>query len=203
MVIIMNKKITKELIIKTSLELMRNKTDLKSLNLREIARSLNCAHTNLYNYFGSYEELLWETHAALLETFTDMLEERLKAVKDAKLKLRSFFEAFADIYLSNKGWFKLAWVERIGDNRPGRNAAVTERTFAELTEFISAIWQELYGGHPDNERVGRVLHNAHCYIVGEVSNHISGRRIIDNEDELKEYIAVQAADIMTLCIKEG
>jgi AcrR family transcriptional regulator len=182
---------------------MRNKTDLKSLNLREIARNLNCAHTNLYNYFRSYEELLWETHAALLETFTDMLEERLKSVNGAELKIRSFFKTFTDIYLNNKGWFKLAWVEYIGDGRPDGNISVTERSFAKLTGFITAIWQELYGGCPDSERVRRVLHNAHCYIVGEVSNHIAGRRIIDNEDELKEYIAVQAAEIMTLCMKEG
>ncbi len=43
------KKITKEQIISTALDLMRDKNELRTVNMREIARTLGCAHTNIYN----------------------------------------------------------------------------------------------------------------------------------------------------------
>ncbi|MCC5468659.1 TetR/AcrR family transcriptional regulator [Pelosinus baikalensis] len=199
----MKKNISKEQIVDTALELMRNKNDIRGLNLREIARTLGCAHTNLYNYFPSYTDLLWETHTALQEIFMEMLKERIMNAKTADLKLRYFFDTFVDIYLTNKGWFRLAWLEYIGENRPERDAVVTEHTFTELTQYISDIWQELHGNPPDKDQTGRVLHNTHCYIVGEISNYVSGRGLIENEAELKGYIVDQAVNILTLCLQKG
>lgn len=197
----MKKKITKEQIIYTALELMRNKNDLRGMNLREIARTLGCAHTNIYNYFPSYTDLLWETHAALQDMFMKMLKENIINAKTAYLKLKYFFDAFVDMYLSNKGWFRLAWIEYIGENRPEHDIIVTQNTFTELNKYISDIWKELNGICPNKELVRCVVHNTHCYIVGEVSNYISGRALIENEAELREYIVKQAITILSLCLK--
>jgi hypothetical protein len=49
----------------------------------------------------------------------------------------------------------------------------------------------------------RVLHNTHCYIIGEVSNFISGRATIKDQDELKDYMLEQAVGIFVKCLKEG
>lgn len=196
----MKKNITKELIVETTLKLMRDKNDLSDLNLRKIARTLGCAHTNLYNYFPSYTDLLWEIHATLQEKFMDMVKERTMTADTAELKLRYFFDTFVDIYLSNKGWFRLAWIEYIGEKRPEHDIVATEHAISKLIQIIADIWQELYGIVPDNARIGRVLHNTHCYIVGEISDRISGRGLIENEVELKEYIVGEAVNIMTLCL---
>jgi len=174
----LKKNITKKQIVNTALELMQNKNDLRGLNLREIARTLGCAHTNLYDYFPSYNDLLWETHVILQVMFMEILTEKLKAANSAELRLNCFFKAFVDMYVDNKGWFRLAWHEYIGDERPQRDIEATEKTNTELNRHITEIWKELSGKYPDAERTKRVLHNTHCYIVGEISNYLLGRGLI-------------------------
>lgn len=196
----MKKNITKEQIVETALELMRNKNDLRGLNLREIARTLGCAHTNLYNYFPSYNDLLWETHATLQEIFMDMLYKKLDAANTAEMRLAYFFEAFVDTYMDNKGWFRLAWHESVGGERPRRDVEATETTNKTLNKRISEIWKELYGEYPHIDTTKRVLHNIHCYIVGEISNYILGRGLIANETELRAYITHEAICMFKLCL---
>lgn len=196
----MKKMITRERIVETALELMRNKKDLRGLNLREIARALGCAHTNLYNYFASYNDLLWETHAALLEIFIKIIKEKLQAANNAELRLHYFFQTFVDFYMDNKGWFRLAWHENISGERPQRNVDAVQTANKALNACILEVWKEIYGEYPNAEQTKRVLHNTHCYIVGEVSNHLLGRGLIENETELKAYIAYEAARMFRLCL---
>lgn len=196
----MKKNITKEQIVETALELMRNKTDFRGLNLREIARTLGCAHTNLYNYFPSYNDLLWEIHVILMEIFMEMLTKRLETANTAELRLAYFFESFVDMYMDNKGWFRLAWQEYIGDERPEQDIEATEATNKMLNKHICEIWKELSGEYPDADATKRVLHNTHCYIVGEISNYLSGRGLIENEVEAKTYIVHEAIRMFKLCL---
>lgn len=194
--------ITKEQIVETALALIKNKSDLHGLNLREVARTLGCAHTNIYNYFPSYSDLLWETHTTLHEVFMKMLIKKLDTTNTAEIQLAYFFEAFAQIYMENKGWFRLAWHEHIEGERPGRNIEVLEETNKVLTQRISEIWMELSETNPGTENISRVLHNTHCYIVGEVSNYLLGRGLIENEAELKVYIAREAVRMFKLCLSD-
>lgn len=197
----MKKNITKEQIVYTALDLMRDKNNLRGLNLRELARTIGCAHTNLYNYFPSYTDLLWEVHTVLQKKSMEILAARLSEVKIAELKLQCFFNTILDTYLDNKGWFRLAWLEYIGDNRPENDIIATNTAASQLNSCIIEIWEELYGVPLDKEIVRRVLHNTHCYIVGEVSNYIAGRGLIENEPELKNYVVKEAINILTLCLR--
>lgn len=196
----MKKNITKEQIVETALELMRDKIDLHSLNLREIARTLGCAHTNLYNYFPSYNDLLWETHSTIQEIFMKMLTKKLEATNTAELRLTYFFETFVDMYLDNKGWFRLTWHEYIEGDRPQRDIETTEATNKMLNQYMANIWKDLYGQYPNADAAKRVLHNTHCYIVGEISNFLLGRGLIENESELKAYITREATCMFRLCL---
>lgn len=196
----MKKNITKEQIIETALELTKNKSDLRRLNLREIARTLGCAHTNLYNYFHSYNDLLWETHAALQEVFLEIIKKKLETASTAELRLSYFFEAIVDMYVDNEGWFRLSWHEYIGGERPLKDAEAIQKANREINRFASEIWNELSGAYPDPDQTQRVLHNTHCYIVGEISNYIFGRGLIQNEVEFKAYIAHEAAHMFKICL---
>ncbi len=187
----MKKNITKEQIVKTALELMKNKSNLHSLNLREIARTLGCAHTNLYNYFPSYSDLLWETHAVLHEAFIEMLIKKLNMANTAEIRLSYFFEAFVDTYMENKGWFRLVWHEHIGGARPQRDVDVIDATGKALNKHVSEIWTEFSRTRPDANNIKRVLHNTHCYIVGEISNYLLGRGLIENESELGDNTSAE------------
>ena len=191
----MKKSITKEQIINTALELMRDKNDLSSLNLREIARLLGCAHTNLYNYFPSYNDLLWETHAALQDVFTKLLTEKLGLKSEIESRLFLFFKIIVDIYIDNKGWFRLAWHEIIGGERSVRDIKAVEKVNNMLVQDLYNLWKELTGKSPKIENVRRGLHNTHCYIVGEISNYLSGRGLIHDEAKFRSYVANEACII--------
>jgi AcrR family transcriptional regulator len=198
----MKKNITKEQIIETALALTRHKSDLHGLNLREIARELGCAHTNLYNYFSSYNDLLWETRAALQENFTKAFEEKLAEADTTELKLACLFETFIDMYIDNKGWFRLAWHEYIGSKRPERDVEAVKTTNDALNRHALKIYKEFSGNSADDDKhVKQVLHNTGCYIAGEISNYFSGRSDIQNEDELKAHVSYEALRLFLTCLK--
>lgn len=196
------KKITQEEIIKTALDLMRDKNEPRTVNMREVARTLGCAHTNIYNYFTSYSELLWETHTALLEVFITTLQENLSMARTPEIKMAYYFDTFVQIYFKNKGWFRLAWLEYIGEDRPQSNKDTKKRVYQALNNIISGIWEEIMGVTPDSKTVDQVVHTTHCYIIGEVSNYISGRALISNEADLKEYIVKEGINILKLYMEK-
>ncbi len=196
----MKKNITKEQVIETAVELMKNSDNLSTINLREIARTLGCAHTNLYNYFASYNDLLWATHSAIQGIFMKMITNRLNAVNTAEKRLVSFFATFVDMYMDNKGWFRLAWQEYIEGDRPQSDIAATGEANKMVNDDISDIWNELYGEQPNRNKIERVLHNTHCYIVGEISNYLLGRGLIKDEQILRSYITDEAIRMFKLCL---
>lgn len=194
----MKKGISKEQVIDTALNLLKDKEDIRSVNMREIARVLGCAHTNLYNYFGSFDDLLWEAHIALLNRASDSVKEKMSQTNDQELKLQYFFFEFVDFYLNNKGWFRLAWVEIIGGNRPESNEIATVQTVDTFVDSLISIWKNLYGAEPQKEKMKYALHNVHCYIYGEVSIYIAKRSLIPEENEFKKYVTKEAVKMMKL-----
>ena len=47
-----------EQIVDHALALIAEKGTSRDVNLREISRRVGCAHTNIYNYFASLQDLL-------------------------------------------------------------------------------------------------------------------------------------------------
>ncbi|HCJ56381.1 MAG TPA: TetR/AcrR family transcriptional regulator [Clostridiaceae bacterium] len=198
----MKKSITKEQIIETALDLLKDKSDIRSVNLREIARVLGCAHTNLYNYFPSFNDLLWEAHMEIENQFIKKIALELESVQDDKLKFYQFYFSLSELYLDHKGWFRLAWLDYIDDARPEQDKITTEKAVKTMVEILESIWLGIYPNAPARERIHSVLHDVHCYIVGEVSNFINGRGLIQDSEMLKRHIAETAVIFFTLALKE-
>jgi AcrR family transcriptional regulator len=199
----MKKSLTKEQIIKTTLNLLKDKDDIRMVNLREIARTLGCAHTNLYNYFPSYNDLLWETHMEIETLFIEKITLELECIEDDKDKLHQFFFLLTELYLDHKGWFRLAWLDYIDDVRPEKDKVVTEKAVNTMVEILERIWVSIYSQTPTQEHIHSVLHDVNCYIVGEVSNFINGRGLILNNKLLKQHIAETAVIFFTLTLSRG
>lgn len=199
----MKKNLSKEQIIGTVLELLRNRSDIENLNFREIARRLDCAHTNLYNYFSSYNDLLWECHSAVLDNFMDTLKELFNEINPTELHPASFFERIVNLYMNNKGWFRLAWYEYIKGERPEKDIETAKNANQMLNDIAMLICRELFEECPDSDTVKRVLHNMHCYIIGEISNFLLKRSFTDNEAEVRAYIIREAVSMFQLCLVGG
>jgi hypothetical protein len=131
-----------------------------------------------------------------------MLRKNVSAEKSPKIRLRKFWETFLQFYLDNIGWFRLVWMIYIGDKRPESNIIATKMTKDELDKYMIDIWEELSGYKSNNKKVSETVHNVHCYIIGEVSNYISGRGLIKNTAEFKNYVVDNAIRLLTLSLQE-
>ena len=72
---------TADRFVDTTLELIAEQGGSQGVNLREVARRIGCAHTNVYNYFDSYDDLLWSAFRRVLDDYAacwaDELDESL------------------------------------------------------------------------------------------------------------------------------
>jgi hypothetical protein len=131
-----------------------------------------------------------------------ILRNNISTAKTAEIRLKHFWDTFLQVYLDNTGWFRLAWMVYIGDKRPESDIAATKTARNELDRYVIDIWNELYGFKTDNKKVSDAVHNVHCYIIGEVSNYIAGRGLIENEAEFKNHVVCNAIRLLTLSLRE-
>lgn len=197
----MKKSITREQIIDTTLDLLKDSNDIRNVNLREIARVLGCAHTNLYNYFPSFNNLLWEALIEIENKFIKQMTLTLESVLDPKTKLYKFYFSLAELYLDHKGWFRLIWLDYIDDVCPEKNKIATEEVVDTMVEILEAICLDIHPNAPDHDCIHGILHDVHCYIIGEVSSFINGRGLIQDTELLKKHIADTAVTFFTLSYK--
>ncbi len=201
-VTVMKKSITREQITETALTLLKDKSNIRDVNLRQIARVLGCAHTNLYNYFPSYNDLLWEAHMEIENRFIHKVSLELECLQEDKQKLKQFFFSMVEFYLDNRGWFRLAWLDYIDDDRPEKDKITTDSVVNTMVEMLEKIWFSTHENAPDRKRIFCILHDVHCYIIGEVSNYINDRGLIQDTQLLKRHITETAVTFFTLALKE-
>ena len=197
----MKKSITKEQIIKTTLDLLKDESDIRNVNLRRIARVMGCAHTNLYNYFPSFNELLWEAHIEIENKFVGQISLNIDSAENYNVRLYQFYFALSGLYLDNKGWFRLLWMDYIDDKRPEKDIIATENAVDVMIEILKDICACICPEVSEREKMHDILHDVHCYIVGEVSNFINGRGLIQDKKLLREHIAETSATFFMLRLK--
>jgi AcrR family transcriptional regulator len=64
--------------VEATLELIEEQGGSLQVNLREVARRVGCAHTNVYNYFEDFGELLWESMRRALDMYGEAMTEGLR-----------------------------------------------------------------------------------------------------------------------------
>lgn len=188
------KNITKEQIIETTLALINEKSGIQSVNFREIARKMNCAHTNLYNYFTDFDDLIWNAVEAALFNLSAYVTVDLGSNENQQIRLESFITRFIDFYLINKGWFKLIWFEKLGKSRPPENIEISHKVVYSLTDTLC----QLYPDQLTLQDAHYILHNVHCYLHGEISIFLSGRGLIKEEKPFKNYVKNESLKIIRL-----
>lgn len=191
----MAKGLSKERVIDTALALLD--IDGMTVNFRDIARKLNCAHTNLYNYFDSFEALLWEAQEEIMQRLQNKIEESLGHTALSEEKLAAFWDALIDFYLLHKGWFHLVWFEPIHSPRPKAHYDRTVSMVDAMVEALTAAFE-----HAESESnalsMRMNLHNINAYILGELSIYLAGRGLIREEATFRAYVSEQATRMMWL-----
>ena len=179
-------------LIDCTLDLIDESGGCRGVNLRQVAQRAGCAHTNVYNYHGSLEDLLWAALDAAAARLAQLTEARLKnAGRD---RLREFLEAQMDFALAHPGWFRLIWLEPLAGTIP---KSVLDRLMK-----MRASWIGLLAGCPPDELEPAVADRfdtiVHGYFHGELCKLISGRtangeetsraRIIENVKLLADWL---------------
>lgn len=170
--------------------------------MREIARSLGCAHTNIYNYFPSCADLLWEAHTALQNICIEILRTRLSASSFTDGKISVIFKTFINFYINNIGWYRLIWIENFGTSRPESNIFAVASARRELDRLVTEAWEEINGQEADKVEIGKAVHIAHSYIIGEVSNFISGRGLTVDINIFEFETTARATEIFMLLMRK-
>lgn len=179
---IMRKSLSEDRILEQTLELMDEKGGASGTNFREIARRLGCAHTSLYNFYGSFSELQM---AALNE-----IRKRMGAYAASHMEKQNqpygflgYVGAVIDFNLEHMGWYRFLWM----DSHPWEMEAVVSKSERPDRMFAKEL-MTLSGGTLDETGALRLHGVLHGYYHGELMKYINSRSAIESKEDLKETI---------------
>ncbi|GAP15870.1 transcriptional regulator [Longilinea arvoryzae] len=188
-------------IIQATLELIQEKESASRVNLRAVARALGCAHTNIYNYFDDFDDLLWAALDTAGDRFIADVTAGVKSTRETTTSLNRFFAGIIDFYLVHKGWLRLFWADPLKGPRPVESAALGEKRVASLALLFGDAVQETCGINLPQTEAYHLLHEVHCYLYGEMSINISGRGLIPEENAFRAHLLQECLTLTDLLIR--
>jgi AcrR family transcriptional regulator len=217
-------RITADRFIDTMLALIVESGGSQSVNLRQIARRIGCAHTNCYNYFASYEHLRWAAFRRALRLYGEYLVHDLDeslAPNDFLYRLVTNLARYPE---ENQGLYRFiasdpidleaipedilvsvtamkAWLFEVIDAAcaPDLSATAVERTANIVLAYIDGETLNLINGRvvPGEDVKGRVVENAMHMIEELGAATARGRRAVDGTTRRGSY------PVLDLSVIEG
>lgn len=169
---------TAERFVATTLALIAEEGGSQNVNLRQIARLMGCAHTNVYNYFASYEDLLWVAFHRTLRLYGEFLVRDLDDSLDPPEYLRRLVSSLATFPEENPGLYRFIASDPINlDRIPDHTLDLVSGMKTWLSDVVrSVVASDI---HPDEaESVSNIVL---AYIDGETLNLINDR-VVPGED---------------------
>ncbi|ADL53943.1 TetR/AcrR family transcriptional regulator [Clostridium cellulovorans] len=191
------KHISRELILETTLSLIDENKSIKDVSLRVIAKKVGCAHTNLYNYFSSLEEIFWETLGELLLIMIEFCGNGVDEETNQERKIFLVFSNLIDFCMNHPGWYSFIWFEPMGGKPSPRVIEILKRPGAKLAELIKIA------NNISNERAKLIYDILHSYMHGELSKWINKRSFISKSEQTKQIILSRIKGLYRLLLKEG
>ncbi|MGM1049076.1 MAG: TetR/AcrR family transcriptional regulator [Bacillota bacterium] len=174
------KSISKNMIIETAVQLIDEKEGIKDVTLREIAKQLGCAHTNLYNYFNSLDEIYWEALGKVLLMLLDYTHTSKITEMDAEEKLFHGISKIIDFSIDHPGWYKLVWFETM-HGEPSPEVLEVLRRPAESFSYAVMVSSNkgitLEKANLISDILLRYLHGELCMWINQRSFNISRKEM--------------------------
>ena len=180
----MKKNITKELIIESVTEAVRDKRVVSDLTVREIAKIIGCSHPNIYNHFSGIEEIMWEV---LGNVFRKMRIESMKAETeetDSEKKLKKYITGWVNFDMENPGWYRILWYYEFKGEMPQHIKVIAENAGQNLARFLTSCFPEIDSA----QKAKCISEMLIAYIHGEVSIVMARRDIVFKSEDLAEKI---------------
>jgi AcrR family transcriptional regulator len=192
----MSGKPTAERFATTTLDLIAEQGGSLNVNLRQVSRRMGCAHTNVYNYFPSYQSLLWEAFRRGLDIYAAYLIHDLGPELTAREYLHRVIANLASFPEKHPGLYRFIGSDPIDlDEIPPDILDYVTGMKEWLAEAFSAAAPGL---SPREARGAADIVLA--YIDGETLNLINGREV--PSDNLRSRIVRNATKLFELLTDE-
>lgn len=193
------KTVTREMVIDTAARMIEENNGIKNVTLREIAKQLGCAHTNLYNYFDSLAEIYWEAAAWILLRLISEAKQKEQREGIAEGDLFSMLEQFVDFSIDHPGWYQFLWHESLIGKPSPHVAEVLQRP----TDYIRKAVRITAGKEIPEEKVEQIGDIMFNYTFGEISTWVHHRSANNPRSVLKERIGTNLHQIYSLMIRSA
>ena len=185
--------ITAEKFIDETVRLIEKHGGSTKVNLREIAKSVGCAHTNAYNYFEGFEQLMWAAFEKALRRYADAIVYRLDSSMSAHAYFTRVISNMVGFAEQNPGLYRFISTDPLATEK------VPEQLIDILTQmkgfFIDVVHQLSAGSltAAQAQEAGDILL---AYLDGETLSMINGRYLPG--DNISERIVGNAVRLYTL-----
>jgi AcrR family transcriptional regulator len=185
---------TADRFIDSTLELIAERGGSQNVNLREVARRVGCAHTNVYNYFDSFDALLWAAFRRVLADYGSQLLGNLDESLPRSERLRRLVTNLVDYPQQNPGRYRFIGSDPIdADTFPHD---ILDEVF-EMKQQLYAAFRSCAPG-VDQAVADRACDIVYAYIDGETFNLIN-QRVVPGEDVAGRIVenATHLFDVLT------
>jgi AcrR family transcriptional regulator len=172
----------------------------RNVNLRAISRRVGCAHTNVYNYFSSLEDLLWAAFRRALGIYAAAIVEGLDDSLSGHAYFRRLTGNLVGFAVDQPGLYRFVGSDPLD---PARIPDDILETVGGLKGFyIQAIFC-LCDGRLERDEAEEMANILLAYLDGEVFNLINGRvlpeedivgRVLDNAERLFTLLSASTCD---------
>ena len=170
-------RLTADRYVDETLVLIAEKGGSLDVNLREVSRRLGCAHTNVYNYFTSFDDLLWTAFRRVLDDYNAYWGRNLDDSLPSKEYLQRLVTNLVNYPQQNPGWYRF-----IGSD------PITAGDFpTDILDTVVAMKQQLFAAfrtcapETDSAITDEACNIVYAYIDGETFNLIN-QRVVPGED---------------------
>ena len=186
---------TEERLIEATLELISQEGGSLQVTLRQISRRAGCAHTNVYNYFDTYGDLLWAAFRRGLHTYAEHLVQGLDASMAAEDYLRRTIGNLASFPQQNPGLYRFIGSDPIDlENIPPDLLA----SVAAMKRWFAAVVKAAAGSGVSETDARDTADIVLAYIDGETLNIINGRVVPDEDPAARvEGNAMRLFELLT------
>lgn len=171
------KSLTRDIILETAVRLIDENNGIKDVTLRHIAKKLGCAHTSLYNYFDSLDDIFWESLGKVIIMMLDHSEYDVSKEVYAEEKFLLIMSNIIDFSIDHPGWYKLIWLETLNGNPSDNVRKILEQPIKKFTDDLMNASNNVFS----QEKAKRYCDILLRYLHGELCVWINNRNIINND----------------------
>jgi AcrR family transcriptional regulator len=183
----------RERFVEEALALIDRGGGSRGLNLREVARSVGCAHTNAYNYFEGVDELLAEClQVAFERQYEHSKRATAKTIDDPWKTVGLLVESQADFALAHPGWYLFVWIEPLRFALPSRILPLMQQATSEVVELVRVLGRRRLSV----SRATQVVEDFHNHLHGVLCKAVARRVPEVPRAELRRHITSNSQRVL-------